>query len=96
MKTFKELQQVMEGIKYPSQYDAELVAELTSSIHSISMGGVSQDIKKKFDSIEKIRQDMFQTVVGDKSPWIFKSKQLKGGIKYTVVWDNKKAESLGL
>jgi hypothetical protein len=80
-----------EGVSYPSQYDAETMLEWWSAMEKIS-GGESKEVRSAINECENIRFKVHQKIFGDKSPWSIKFK----GSKKEVIWDNDKADKLGL
>ncbi len=80
-----------EAVKYPSQDEAEAMAEWYNAINSIYWGGSTQ-VRKEFEKADKIRLKLHPKIFGDKSPWTLERK----GNKVKVKWDKTKADKLGL
>ena len=90
-----EKEVVEEAKKYPSQYEAEALLNWTEAMGKISMDfGGAPVAKAAFDKAEKARTAVWDKIFGDKSPWKLVMKGSKG--KRQVVWDNYKADQLGL
>ena len=64
--------------KYPTQYDAEFVAELTNIFNGFSMGGLSPWAMNTFRNMDKMRMKLWDKAFGDNSPW--QPKQVKNKI----------------
>ena len=81
-----------EAVNYPTQYEAEALAEWMDAMSGISLSGTSGELRKAFNKAEDIRLKEHERVFGPNSPWILK----RGSRKFTVEWDDRKAEKLGL
>lgn len=84
-------EELLKEAKYPSQYEAESLLDWSNATGGLSFGG-APEVKKAFDKAEKIRQDVWQKIFSDKSPWSVKAS----GKKAKVIWDPNKAKKLGL
>jgi hypothetical protein len=80
-----------EGVKYPTQDEAESLIAWTNATNSIYMGG-APSVRKAFQKAEDIRTKLWNTIFGDKSPWSVDRK----GNKLIVKWDKYKADKLGI
>lgn len=78
---------------YPSQNDAEFVAELLSFLDSSFRGGITTPIADVFKKLEHIRIETFEYAFGKNSPWKYDARK-KGSRR--VIWDDKKAAKLGI
>lgn len=88
-KTYKEI--MNEAKKYPSQDEADALADWSNKMADVYVGG-APDVRKQFDKADKLRMGMFDKVFGDKSPW--RTTRTNKGIK--AEWDDIKAKGLGL
>lgn len=79
---------------YPSEQDANFLAELTNALNTVYTGGSSMG-SRMIDEITKIRLSKWDEVFGDKSPWITVRSKRKGKLM-DVKWDDAKAEKLGI
>jgi len=79
--------------KYPTQYDAESLADWFWNANKVFLGGASKEIRKAFYECENVRLKMHQEVFGNNSPWSM--RKLPNG-KPQVYWDHNKAKKLGL
>ena len=88
-----EKEVVEEAKKYPSQYEAEALANWTNAMNSISMDfGGAPMASKAYDKANKARLEVWDKIFGNNSPW----KVVMKKNKLTVAWDNFKADQLGL
>lgn len=79
---------------YPTQYDAQFLADLTNAVNTLSAAGTTSysEAKETIEKIEKIRLAKWDKIFGDKSPWsVVRGK--KNQVK--VQWDKVKAKNLG-
>jgi len=83
-----------EGVKYPSQDDAEFMVELTNAMFGVYYGSASPKMRKLYEKMDELRRKSWWNVFGDNSPWTSVKKGSSGKLK--VVWDKTKAKSLGL
>ena len=83
---------ITEGVKYPSQEEAEAIVEWTNKTNSIYFGGSGAEIRKAFNKCEDIRLKQWNRIFSDESPWTVERK----GSSLVVKWDKTKAERLGL
>lgn len=88
--THKEI--ITEGVKYPSQYDAEAMVELWNALEKVGGGGIGKDVRDLINKIQNLRTNLHSTIFGEKSPWRVEFK----GNKKKVVWDKDKAIKIGL
>ena len=81
-----------EGVKYPTQDEAEAMVDWTNKSNSVYFGGATQEIRNAFNKCEDIRLKQWNRVFGDGSPWV----AVRKGSKLVTKWDKTKAENLGL
>lgn len=81
-----------EAVKYPTQYDAEAMAEWMDAMVNLSLQGAGGEVRKAFSKAETARLQEHNRVFGPSSPWTLK-RTPRGSV---VEWDNRKAEKLGL
>ena len=77
---------------YISKEDAEFLADLKGRLLGVTSIGASSTMKKLQSSIERIIFEKWNFIFGDDSPWITEDTR-KG---YKVIWDQKKADKLGV
>jgi len=83
---------VSEAANYPSQDEAQLVADISNAMNTWYTGSVSRDYKQMVEQMDQIRMRMWEPTFGDKSPW----RPERKGNKVVVKWDKDKAKALGL
>ncbi len=83
---------ITEGVKYPTQDEAEAIVDWTNKTNSIYFGGAGTEIRNAFNKCEKVRLQQWNRIFDDDSPWVAERK----GSKLAVKWDKTKAERLGL
>ena len=81
-----------EAVSYPTQHEAEALADWMDAMSGVSLSGTSGELRKAFNKAEDIRLKEHERVFGPNSPWILK----RGARKSTVVRDTVKAKKLGL
>ena len=87
----EEVDKLNEAQKYPSQEDAEAMLEWYKAVNGVYFGG-AREARKAFEKADDIRIKAHMEIFGNKSPWSIERK----GRKAEVVWNNNKAEALGL
>jgi len=91
MKNVKEfLEEAKKG--YPTQYDAEFLLAYMESLRNYTQGGLTPEYLKFYNKINSIHMKLWDKTFGSKSPW----KPEGIGKKVKVVWDQSKANKLGI
>jgi len=80
-----------EGVKYPSQEEAEAILDWTTQTNAIYFAGGGK-VKKAFDKADAIRVNLWQEIFGENSPW----EVIRKGNKSVVGWSDRKAAKMGL
>ncbi len=62
MKKFE--QYITEEKKYPSQYDAEAIIELTTALEGVYLGGATE-VRKLMNKIDSIRLKVWQNIFNE-------------------------------
>lgn len=88
----EEFGKLNEAKNYPSQEDAEAMAEWFNLMNEHYSGAASNEVKSAINKAESIRIKLHKKIFNDKSPWAIMSRRGKA----EVVWDKDKAEALGL
>jgi hypothetical protein len=88
--TTKAEAKVTAAAKYPTQEDAEFLADFRNFLNSVSTAGssIASDIINKCYTM--LQKDWDKTF-GDKSPWSLKRGSNN---KFKVAWDDKKAKDI--
>lgn len=83
--------------KYPSQEDAQMLVDIMND-KGIYTGACSPEFKKlgeEFNTAPKGWKKLYDKAFGLKSPWAY-DIDYKHNNKRTLIWDKRKAKTLGI
>lgn len=79
---------------YPNQDEAQAMLDWFNGAQRVNTGyaGISEQLQEAFKQAESIRENEWQRIFGDNSPW----RAVSNGNIYTLEWDEDKASRLNL